>query len=201
MLVPQVAHLRAQAIVLRMAAGVIAKLKRRMPHKTPARRDVLEYKLGAAVPRRTARPLDANAAGCECGKLFCEVNVSRHVSWTCFSPHLSHVHVLFTADIELDADKGRQPIHARASSGFLVMHGAVALLASAAGVEVACQNNVEDEEKGASNAAHKEVMEGDEAGGLELEVSASHAGGLLPRGRVCYEKAQPGNLVHDYQTQ
>ena len=36
--------------------------------------------------------------------------------------------MLHAARIELDADKGRQPTHARASSDFLVMHGAVALL-------------------------------------------------------------------------
>ena len=45
-----------------------------------------------------------------------------------FSPHLPHVHVLHAADIELDADKGRQPIRVRVSFDVLVMHGAVALL-------------------------------------------------------------------------
>ena len=42
-------------------------------------------------------------------------------------------------------------------------------VASAAGVEVACGNVVEDEEKDATDAAHEEVREGDEAGVLELE--------------------------------
>ena len=60
-----------------------------------------------------------------------ELQVHRHVSWMCLSSHWPHVHVLHAADIELDADNGRQPIHAGASCDSLVMHGAVVLLDSA----------------------------------------------------------------------
>ena len=76
-------------------------------------------------------------------------------------------------------------INARASSDFLVVHGAVALFASAAGVEVACGNNVKDEEKDSFDAAHEEVMEGDEAGVL-AGGCRGHVGGALQRGRVCF---------------
>ena len=57
-------------------------------------------------------PLDADAAAASGGELFGKVNFLWHVSWMCLPPHLLHVHVLHAADIELDADKGRQPVHA-----------------------------------------------------------------------------------------
>ena len=62
---------------------------------------------------------------------------------------------------------------------------------SGAGVEVACGNSVEDEEKDAVRAAHGEVLEGDEAGTLELE-DAEVLEGLCKQAEGVYEIAHGG---------
>ena len=74
-------------VVLRTAASLIAKLEIRTPYTTPARRDLVEGKLALHLRR----------------ELFGKVNFLWHLSWMCLSPYLP----------QLDADKGRQPIHAR----------------------------------------------------------------------------------------
>ena len=57
-------------------------------------------------------------------------------------------------------------------------------VASAAEVEVASGNKVEDAEKDAIDAAREEVMEGDEAG-AGAGRCRGHAGRTLQRGRGC----------------
>ena len=87
----------------------------------------MEGKLALHLRTKLLVPLDADDAAASGGSCFFNVNFLWHVSWMCLSPYLLHVNVLPAADIKLDADKGRQPIHARASCDFLVMHGARAV--------------------------------------------------------------------------
>ena len=72
-------------VVLRMAAGLIAKLKLRTPYKPPARRDLVEGKLSLRVRGELLVPLDADAAAASCGKLSSKVNLLWHESWMRFS--------------------------------------------------------------------------------------------------------------------
>ena len=98
-------------VVLRMATGLIAKLKLRTRYKTPAMRyftleDKLALRLRGELLVQTLRLRVG-------GELFGKVNFLWHVSWMCLSPYLPHVHVLHAADIEVDLDNDRQHTHAR----------------------------------------------------------------------------------------